>query len=108
MKRPEPAMIGLGLIAAACAFAAFIRARQVDSPKLCIAVMAQTMTAKQKDDTPDRFMREIADLLDLKGATDEKLNEAWEKEIIERYTKAHSPAEAAQWMEDFRKQGNCI
>jgi hypothetical protein len=40
--------------------------------------------------------------------TDEKLNEGWEKWIMGVYAKNHSPAEAAQWMEDFRKRGNCI
>jgi hypothetical protein len=108
MKRLGAISIGAVSMMAAGALVGFIHARYFDSPKLCIAVMAQMMAANQKDDTPDRFIREIADLLDLKGATDEKLNEAWEKEIIERYTKAHSPAEAAQWMEAFRKQGNCI
>jgi len=104
MKRRE----FLAACAAAGALAGFIHVRYFESPKLCIGVMAQMMADKQKDVTPDMFMRETADLLDIRGATGEKLNEAWEKEILERYTKAHSPAEAAQWMEDFRKRGNCM
>jgi hypothetical protein len=107
MKRLGAIAIGAVSMMAAGALVGFIHARYFDSPKLCIGVMAQMM-AKQKDETPGMFMREIADLLDLKGVTDEKLNEAWEKETIERYTRKHSPAEAAQWMDDFRKQGNCI
>jgi hypothetical protein len=106
MKRLGPATIGVSLMAAG-ALGAFIHARYFDSPKLCIEVMAQMM-AKQKDVTPGMFMRETADLLDLRGVIDEKLNEAWQNWIIGVYAKNHSPAEAAQGMEDFRKRGNCI
>jgi hypothetical protein len=105
MKRLGPATIGVALMAAG-ALGAFIHARYFASPKLCVSVMAQ-LWAKQKNATPDMFMREQADLLDLKGVTDEKLNEAWQNWMIEIYAKNHSPAEAAQWMEAFRKRGNC-
>jgi hypothetical protein len=107
MKRSGPATIAVALIAAV-ALGAFIQARYFDSPKFCIGVMAQ-MWARQKDDTAGRFMRETADLLDVRDATDEKLNQAWENWIMEVYAKKnHSPAEATQWMDDFRKRGNCI
>jgi hypothetical protein len=92
---------------AAAALAAFIHARYFDSPKLCVGVMAQLMTAKEKDTSPGMFMREQADLLDLNGATEEKLNQAWQNWITELYAKNHSPAEATQWMEDFRKRWKC-
>src|ERR1700722_18489570 len=86
VRRLGPATIGVALIAAV-ALGAFVQARYFDgNPKFCVAVMAQ-MWAKQKDDTAERFMRETADLLDLKGATDEKLNEGWENWIMEVYVK---------------------
>jgi hypothetical protein len=106
MKRLGPATIGVSLMAAG-ALGAFIHATCFDSsPKLCVEVMAQMM-AKQRNEPADMFLREQADLLDLRGVTGEKLNEAWRNWIIGVYAKNHSPAEAAQWMEDFRKRGNC-
>jgi hypothetical protein len=105
MKRLRPAITGV-LLMAAGALGAFIHAAYFDSPKLCVEVMAQMM-AKKNNDSAGRFLREQADLLDLPGVTGEKLNEAWRNWIIGIYTKNHSPAEAAQWMEDFRKRGNC-
>jgi hypothetical protein len=107
MKRLGPATIAVSLGLAAAALGAFIHARYFDSsPKLCVEVMAQMM-AKKNNDSAGRFLREQADLLDLPGVTGEKLNEAWRNWITGLYAKNHSPAEAAQWMEDFRKRGNC-
>jgi hypothetical protein len=107
MKRPGRAVTGLALMAVAGSLAVFINARYFEGPKLCVGVMAQ-LWAKEKNSTPNMFMREHADLLDLKGATNEKLNEAWQNWITEVYARNHSPAEAAQWMEAFRKQWNCV
>jgi hypothetical protein len=107
MKRLGPATIAVSLGLAAGALGAFIHAGYFDSsPKLCVEVMAQLM-AKKNNDSAGRFLREQADLLDLRGVTGEKLNVAWRNWIIGFYAKSHSPAEAAQWMEDFRKRGNC-
>jgi hypothetical protein len=105
MKRLRPAITGV-LLMAAGALGAFIHAAYFDSPKLCVEVMAQMM-AKQRNVTQGMFMREQADLLGLPGVTGEKLNEAWRNWILGVYAKDHSPADAAQWMEDFRKRGNC-
>jgi hypothetical protein len=107
MNHLRRATIGIALMTAA-ALAAFIYTRYFASPKLCVRVMAQQMAAKEKEPSPRRFLREQADLLDLNGATEEKLNEAWQKWITEIYAKNHSPAEATQWMEDFRRRWNCI
>ena len=65
------------------------------------------MMAMLKNESADMFMREQADLLDLPGVTGEKLNEDWRAWIMKLYAKDHSAAEAAQWVEDFRKRGNC-
>jgi hypothetical protein len=106
MKRLGPVTIGV-VLTAAVALGAFIYGRYFDSsPKLCVEVMAQLM-AKKNNDSAGRFLREQADLLDLPGVTGEKLNEAWRNWITGLYAESHSPAEAAQWMEDFRKRGNC-
>ena len=48
-------------------------------------------------------MRQQAIFLDLPGATGEELNTAWQKQATETYARDHSPAEAAQWIEAFRK-----
>jgi hypothetical protein len=98
--------MGIALMAVA-ALAAFIHARYFEGPRLCVGVMAQLMADKEKEPSPRMFMREQADLLDLNGATEEKLNAAWQNWITELYAKNHSPAEATQWMEDFRKRWNC-
>jgi hypothetical protein len=54
------------------------------------------------------YMRQQAIFLDLPGATGEELNTAWQKQAAETYARDHSPAEAAQWIEAFRKAANCI
>jgi hypothetical protein len=108
MKRPGLATIVVGLIAAV-AFGAFIHQQQVryfDHPKLCVEVMANLM-AKERNEPADMFLREQADLLDLPGVTGEKLNEAWWNWIMKLLAKDHTPTEAAQWVENFRKRGNC-
>jgi hypothetical protein len=107
MKRLGRATIGVALIAGG-ALAAFIHARYSEGPNLCVGVMARLMAAKEENTSPRMFMRRQADLLEINGATDEKLNEVWQKWITELYAQNHSPAEAAQWLEDFRKQWNCI
>jgi hypothetical protein len=106
MKHPGLAISG-ALMVVASSLGAFIYVRYFDSPKLCVRVMAE-LWAKEKQSTPDMFIREQADLLDLKAATDEKLNEAWQKWIMHVYSENHSAAEAAQWMEAFRKRGKCV
>ena len=107
MKRLGPGTIAVSLGLAAGALGAFIHASYFDSsPKLCVEVMAQMM-AKKNNDSAGRFLREQADLLDLPGVTGEKLNEAWWNWIMKLLAKDHSPTEAAQWVENFRKRGNC-
>ena len=77
-----------------------------DQPRLCMQVIAKAW-AKKHNATPDMYIQQTADSLHVPAASLTELNEAREKSTADAYAKDHSPEEAAQRMEIFRRRASC-